>query len=147
MRATHVEHEFVELIPDELPEATIFISIPYATAAHLCLCGCGQRVITPLSPTDWHLVFDGDSVSLAPSIGNWSFECQSHYWIKRNRVDWSTRWSQARIDAGRARDRHAKQKHLGGSETETEDLADRGQVSRKSRWQPRWLERLRSRQN
>ena len=50
-RVDRIEHVFVEFVPDELAEATLYISMPYATAVHSCLCGCGQRVVTPLSPT------------------------------------------------------------------------------------------------
>jgi hypothetical protein len=81
--------KFVEFIPRELEANTIYISIPYATAIHNCCCGCGGRVVTPLSPTDWQLIFDGRSVSLKPSIGNWRFQCRSHYWIRNNRVIWA----------------------------------------------------------
>jgi hypothetical protein len=84
-------HEFVEFIPDDLKEGTIYVSMTYATVAHKCCCGCGNLVITPLSPTDWKLIFDGKSISLDPSIGNWNFACQSHYWIRRNRVIWALR--------------------------------------------------------
>jgi hypothetical protein len=41
---------------------------------------------SPLSPTDWKLTFDGVSVSLHPSDGNWSFPCRSHYRIEYNRA-------------------------------------------------------------
>jgi hypothetical protein len=51
---------------------TIYISIRFATVGHKCCCGCGREVITPLSPTDWSLTSDGETVSLHPSIGNWS---------------------------------------------------------------------------
>jgi hypothetical protein len=47
-----LKHEFVEFIPDELKEGTIYVSIRFATATHLCCCGCGSRVVTPLRPTD-----------------------------------------------------------------------------------------------
>jgi hypothetical protein len=50
-----LRHEFVEFIPDELKEGTIYVSIRFATAAHLCCCGCGNKVVTPLRPTDWTL--------------------------------------------------------------------------------------------
>src|ERR1035437_6722515 len=95
-----VQHEFIEFIPDQLNELTIYVSIRYATVSHLCCCGCGNRVVTPLTPTDWKLIFDGKTVSLDPSIGNWSFECQSHYWITNNRVRWAARWSPEEIAAG-----------------------------------------------
>lgn len=98
-------HEFVEYVPDELVDGVLYVSIPYATVVHRCCCGCGNEVVTPLSPTDWQLTFDGETVSLHPSIGNWSFACQSHYWIRRNQVRWAERWSPTQIAAGRSRDR------------------------------------------
>lgn len=103
--------EFVRAIPENLAEQTLYISMDYATAAHKCCCGCGKEVITPLSPTDWKLKYDGVSVSLTPSIGNWSFPCRSHYWIERSRVKWAGQWSDEQIAAGRARDRQAKQRY------------------------------------
>jgi hypothetical protein len=105
-------HEFVEFVPDELNERTLYVSIRYKTVVHLCCCGCGREVVTPLSPTDWKLTFDGASISLHPSIGSWSLPCKSHYWIDRNRAKWAPRWSQAQIDAGRAREALAKKEYF-----------------------------------
>lgn len=87
-----MKYEFVEYVPDELTEGRLYISIAFATALHKCCCGCGREVVTPLAPTGWSLTFDGKTVSLAPSIGNWSYPCQSHYWIRRNNVEWVPRW-------------------------------------------------------
>lgn len=101
-------HEFVDLVPETLVEGVLYVSIPFATVVHKCCCGCGNEVVTPLGPTDWQLTYDGESISLSPSIGNWSFACQSHYWIKRNQVTWAPRWSQEQIAAGRSSDREAK---------------------------------------
>ena len=83
-------HKFVEFIPEKLENEVIYISMNYATAVHKCACGCGCEVITPFSPTDWKLIFNGESISLHPSIGNWSFSCRSHYWIKNNRIQWAS---------------------------------------------------------
>ena len=58
-------HKFVEPIPERLEEGVLYISIHYATGMHLCACGCGHQVVTPLSPTDWEMTFDGETVSLA----------------------------------------------------------------------------------
>ena len=110
------KHEFVQFIPEELTEGTVYISIRFATVAHLCACGCKSRVVTPLKPTDWKLIFDGKTISLDPSIGNWGFPCRSHYWIRNNRVRWAADWSQSRIDANRAHDRWAKEKYFGADE-------------------------------
>jgi hypothetical protein len=82
-----------------MDEGILYVSMEYATAAHKCCCGCGNDVFTRLSPSDWKLTFDGRTVSLFPSVGNWDFSCQSHYWIKNNRVVWDAKWSRARIDA------------------------------------------------
>lgn len=112
MRVDYLRHEFVELIPAQLEDGVLYISIPYATASHQCCCGCGQKVVTPLTPTDWELSFNGATVSLWPSIGNWSFDCRSHYIVRRGQVHWMPRWSQDRIDAGRRRDRVNKEHYL-----------------------------------
>jgi hypothetical protein len=58
-------------------------------------------VVTPLAPDEWELSYNGASVSLSPSVGNWSFPCQSHYWITRDKVQWAPHWSQERIEAAR----------------------------------------------
>ena len=81
-------HEFVEYIPEKLSDGTIYISTTYGTAVHKCCCGCGNEVVTPLTPTDWKLIFDGETISLHPSIGNWNLDCKSHYWIKNNEIKW-----------------------------------------------------------
>jgi len=111
-RGVALKHEFVEFIPKQLDDDVIYISIPYATAVHKCACGCGERVVTPLSPTDWQLIFDGKSISLYPSIGNWGFQCQSHYWIRSNKVEWARRWSRKEVDAGRRRDQSARDRYF-----------------------------------
>jgi hypothetical protein len=109
-------HEFVEFIPEDLRERTLYISIRFATVSHLCGCGCGSKVVTPLRPTDWKLIFDGKTISLYPSVGSWSFACRSHYWITKSTVEWSGRWSDEEIEAGRDRDRWAKRKYFGTDE-------------------------------
>ena len=88
-----LQHKFIELVPPVLEEGVLYISIEYCSAIHKCVCGCGNKVVTPLSPTEWELTFDGKSVSLYPSIGNWNFECKSHYWIIKNRVKFARIWS------------------------------------------------------
>ena len=103
-----LEHKFVEFIPDKVEEGILYISIEYCTTIHKCVCGCGNEVVTPLSPTDWILSFNGKTVSLYPSIGNWNFDCQSHYWIKNNKIEFSDRWTKDQIDFGRENDMEKK---------------------------------------
>jgi len=111
--------EFVEFIPDELKEQTLYISIIYATAVHKCCCGCGREVVTPLSPTAWRLIFDGKSVSLYPSIGNWSLPCQSHYFITKNKAVWARKWTEKQIANGRAKETKAREQYY--AETQAQE--------------------------
>lgn len=106
-----LKHEFVEYIPAKLADGTIYVSITFATAAHKYCCGCGNEVVTPISPTDWQLTFDGETISLHPSVGNWNLACRSHYFIRRNTLQWAPEWSREEIEAGRRQDRRAKQHH------------------------------------
>ena len=122
-----LKHEFVANVPTDVKQGTLYISIEYSTAVHKCCCGCGNEVVTPLSPTDWKLIFDGENISLDPSIGNWSFDCQSHYWIEDNIVRWAPRWSREQIENGRARDRMAKKRYF-ENKRETHNT-DRGRAS------------------
>jgi hypothetical protein len=110
--ATKLTHEFVDFIPTDLRDGVLYVSIAYATATHRCCCGCGREVVTPLTPTDWKMIYDGETISLDPSIGNWSFPCQSHYWIRRNSVQWAGTWSRDQINIGRARDQATKKHHF-----------------------------------
>src|SRR5215467_8548945 len=104
-------YEFVEFIPDELKERTLYISVTYCTAVHKCCCGCGREVVTPLSPTAWQLIFDGKAVSLYPSIGNWALSCQSHYFITKNKVVWAEKWNKKQIERGRAQEAKARERY------------------------------------
>jgi hypothetical protein len=107
-----LKHKFVKNIPDNLEEGVVYISLIYGTVVHKCCCGCGKEVITPLSSTDWKLIFDGESVSLYPSIGNWNFDCKSHYWIRNDKVVWCRRWSKDEINAGRHEDYLQKKRYF-----------------------------------
>jgi len=108
-RPSRLKHVFVEFIPEVLEDGTLYVSMQYATVVHSCCCGCGREVVTPLSPTDWRLTFDGEAISLTPSIGNWSYPCRSHYWIEGNRVRWSYSMSDEEVQVGRRADGRAKQ--------------------------------------
>ena len=97
-----IQHKFVNEIPDILEPSVLYISIQYRTASHACFCGCGLRVVTPIRPTRWQLFYDGDSVSLTPSIGNWSLPCQSHYWVRNNQVYRAKKWNAQQIAKARS---------------------------------------------
>jgi hypothetical protein len=71
LKLTTIKHVFVEYRPEKLEEGVVYVSIDFRTAVHNCCCGCGNLIVTPLSPVKWKLGFDGVSISLSPSIGNW----------------------------------------------------------------------------
>jgi hypothetical protein len=121
-----LQHKFVDTIPDDVPFGWLFICIKYKTAVHKCVCGCGNEVVTPISPTDWKLTFDGISVSLSPSIGNWNFDCRSHYWIVKNEVIESEKWSDEEIKSGRARDSRRKRSFFSGRSATRQSKRKRG---------------------
>lgn len=112
MKQLRFQPEFVEFIPTPLEEDVLYISITHKTAVHSCACGCGNKVVTPIRPTDWRIEYDGESVSLWPSIGNWQFPCRSHYWIKSNNVYWSRSWTDYEIISGREGDTRAKERYF-----------------------------------
>lgn len=110
-----IQHRFVESFPRPLEEGILYVSIPFASTAHLCCCGCGNEVVAPLTPHDWTLLFDGDTVSLDPSVGNWSLRCRSHYWIWNNEIHWAPAWTDAEIEAGRIWDRARRNARYDGT--------------------------------
>lgn len=137
-----LQHEFVEFVPNELHERKLYVSIKFATVAHLCVCGCGNKVVTPLRPKDWKLLFDGKSISLFPSIGNWSFECRSHYWITKNRVSWAEHWSDERIQANRDYDQLVQERYYAQQEEHTEpepDIPPAVEIPRPKAWWRKFL--------
>lgn len=101
-------HRFVETIPDRLEPGVLYISTTYGTVTHACCCGCGEEVVTPLTPTDWAITFNGESVSLWPSVGNWNSACRSHYIVRHGRVLAAEPWTDEDVAAERRRDRAAK---------------------------------------
>jgi len=105
-----LHYKFVDFIPEELEGDILYISLEFKTAIHLCPCGCGNQVVTPFSPTDWKLIFDGDSVSLYPSIGSWALPCKSHYWIKNNKIEWAPLWHEREISKLRKKEKKEKKK-------------------------------------
>ena len=100
-----ITHAFVEAMPEHLEDGVVYVCIQYQIVMHMCCCGCGTEVVSPLHPQQWSIEFDGDSISLSPSIGNWSFPCQSHYWIRKNKVRWASQFDAKRIAELRNRDR------------------------------------------
>lgn len=114
MKIDRITPIFVEFIPDDVEQGKLYISETYQTAIHKCCCGCGEEVVTPLSPVDWQVRKGIHGVSLQPSIGNWNYKCQSHYIISNNKVIWAGKFSQQQILAVQRKDKNAKQIYIAG---------------------------------
>jgi len=106
-RIRSITPEFVELMPPRLEPGLLYISLEYRVTKHLCACGCGQPIVLPLHPGQWRFSYDGENVSLAPSVGNDGLDCRSHYWIRNGRIDWHTPLTLEEGRKGRVRDQAA----------------------------------------
>jgi hypothetical protein len=106
-----MDHVFVDVMPKSLERGKLYISLKYNAVLHLCACGCGNEVSTPLNPTQWKMSYNGATVSLTPSIGNWSYPCKSHYFITNNEVRWSGNWDNNKIQQARKYDQQVRAKY------------------------------------
>jgi hypothetical protein len=111
-RVETLRPEFVEFIPTTLEAGVLYISRKYKTASHLCCCGCGNKVVTPLKPGGWQLTTQGNTVTLHPSIGSWSLPCQSHYVVRAGKIVWASKFSKSEIAANRLSDQQAREAHF-----------------------------------
>ena len=81
--------EFVEQFPrDDFRQDTLYISMKFRMVALKCPCGCGFVSYLSLSPDGRKLEFDGEHITLKPSVGS-KRPCGSHYHIVRNEVVWN----------------------------------------------------------
>lgn len=107
-----MKHRFVEYIPSQMEPDTLYISIEFDVAKHLCPCGCRSVIVTSLSPARWNLIYDGETVSLRPSIGNWTLDCKSHYFITHDKIEWAGSMNQQQINAVIENDQSAIKHHV-----------------------------------
>lgn len=115
---TSVTPEFVEYIPADgknLVPGVVYISMKHRMVVHRCACGCGQLSEFMLDPIRFRMAYDGESVSFHPSIGNSNLRCRSHYWIRRNRIEWHAPMDDRTIDRAAAREfaRAVEKRHAG----------------------------------
>ena len=87
MKIYEIKKEFVRRVPAELQEGVLYVCLDCDVVVHKCACGCGEKVVLPLSPEHWKLSYDGE-VTLSPSIGNYQYDCKSHYFIRDGRIVW-----------------------------------------------------------
>ena len=94
-------HRLYEIVPefvDEIPgldtepgKLYIRIGEKYTFLKHLCACGCGGQAVMQLGTPEehgWTMIYDGSHISIHPSIGMTNHECQSHYFIEKNKILW-----------------------------------------------------------
>jgi len=111
--------------PPVMEDGVLYISEEYETAGHKCCCGCGEKVITPLNPAKWRLTKSPNgAVSLYPSVGNWKFACQSHYWIRENRVIAAGMMSKQKIAAVKERDKRDSERYIDRTNQANRTAAD-----------------------
>lgn len=125
-----IELQHVQLMPQALRPGVLYVSKEFGTAHHLCACGCGSKIRTPLGPTEWGLVETLEGPTLRPSIGNWQRPCRSHYSIWRGRIEWAAPWSDEQVLKGRAREEHKRQQYY----TQRERLRSGGFWDKVKRW-------------
>lgn len=75
-------------IPRPLELGVLHVSREYEVALHLCPCGCGEKVVTPLGAGQWTLTEEDDKPTLTPSISN-AQTCGAHYFITTGKVVWA----------------------------------------------------------
>ena len=107
MKTEHFALQSVRYMPKLLEPGILYVSEEFHAAAHLFACGCGQKVRTPLGPTEWTVRAASRGPTLRPSVGNWQLPCKSHYLITNGSVQWSNQWTDKQIHSGRQRE-HAR---------------------------------------
>ena len=110
-REIEIRLQRVAYMPKELKPGVLYISEEYGAAAHLCPCGCGCKIRTPLGPAEWSLKVTDKGPSLFPSVGNWQIPCKSHYWIKHGKLFWAESWTPEQIVAARRNEERRRLLH------------------------------------
>lgn len=124
----------VHYLPKELEVGILYVSIEFGVAGHLCACGCGNKIITPLGETEWSFKNENDKPTLFPSIGNWQLPCKAHYWIERGKIHWSYQFTNEEIIAGNINEELKRKKYY-------DNLNNKGFISRIKKW---FIDKLRT---
>lgn len=88
MKINEITPVFVKRIPHKIEEGILYIAPECDAIIHRCACGCGEIISTPTDEHGWLLTYQDSCVSLYPSIGNYSYNCKSHYFITKNKIVW-----------------------------------------------------------
>jgi len=102
----------VRFVPKVLEPGLLYVSEEFGAAVHLCACGCGSKVSTPLGATEWSLEEGASGPTLRPSVGNWQLPCRSHYLITNGSIAWCGAWTPAQVAAGRRAEQDRRRDHF-----------------------------------
>lgn len=104
----------LQYLPRELEAGVLYYSEEFNVVGHLCPCGCGNKVITPIGSMNWSITIEGDKPTLYPSLGNWQLPCRSHYWIIKGQIEWSNNWTDEEIQEGWQAEETRRRKYFDG---------------------------------
>lgn len=124
MKLNRISLQRVHQMPKELQPGILYVAEAFGAAAHLCACGCGMKVRTPLTANRWALTESPRGPSLWPSVGNWQQPCRSHYIIEDGNIIWCGQWTPEQVLAGRAQETARRQEYYDAL------YADRGWLRR-----------------
>jgi len=116
----------VKYLPRELAPGILYVSEEFAVAGHVCACGCGNKVITPLGAAEWKFTERNRRPTLHPSVGNWQLPCRSHYVIAEGQIRWLNEWSDEQVAAGRRAEEQQRQAYYASR-------------ARRNLWQRIWM--------
>jgi hypothetical protein len=144
MKVDSLKPSFVAEIPESLKPGILYLALEYDAMAHLCACGCGNEVATPISPTDWRIAWNGVGITVHPSIGSGSLACRSHYVIEASRIRWCAPMSDRDVAWERAQTASAKglSPCPQAPETKAYQPADRPSAQEGAPWYARLLKRV-----
>ena len=91
MSGTKLRPIFVSFLPnfEQIDDGEIWISHEHRTVNLRCPFGCGELTVLSIHPSRWHVLYDGENVSLCGPTGGsvWARSCcGEHYWIRRGTV-------------------------------------------------------------
>lgn len=112
-----IKMQRVHYMPAQLEPGVLYVSEEFGTAAHICACGCGSKVRTPLGATEWAVEETTSGPTLRPSVGNWQLPCRSHYWIEAGKIIWSGEWTLEEVLAGRQTEEERRLAYYQGLQT------------------------------
>jgi hypothetical protein len=109
----------VQYIPKNPEPGVLYVAEEFGAAVHLCACGCGLKVSTPLGPVGWTLEESIGGPTLSPSIGNWQQPCRTHYWIREGTIIWAGDWTPDQVAAGRCSEEQRRRAYFNSRRSQT----------------------------